>query len=205
MIQSSGLLHNVKKGLEDALHFVLKYQDRWMAFRKNKPSVVMDYKKYCKDNNIDKIVDSLYNKGVNVADRLPKESYQIVTNNFRVIEFFSTVNDIPADVLEMFKDEHKMVAALPNIESAFYMYVGPWSQVSEHLDDQNYGHYRIITGVYGTENTTFTNIKRKDTRVLTKYESIGIDIEVELHKGKNNADSVQTMFIISLDKEKYRE
>jgi hypothetical protein len=118
--------------------------------------------------------------------------------NSRVINLL----DGDVKVNKIFQKEISMLERLPNIERALYMFVDPNSDITEHLDDDDKTTYRILIGVCGEGE--FSNVSKQQTNVLTKGKSIGVDVEVELHKGKNYTNNLWSVLIVCISKESYR-
>jgi len=176
-----------------------KYYYKVVHFFNKKLAVNLDYEKYYKDNDIAKIINSLHSKKANIINEFDLSSYVYIKMwNSRVIDLL----DGDEKVNKTFQKEIAMLKRLPNIERALYMFVDPNSDITEHLDDDDTETYRILIGVCGEGE--FSNVSKKQTVVLTKDNAIGVDVEVELHKGKNYTDSLWSVLIICIDKETYR-
>lgn len=183
------------------LKLILYYYRIKLFFNKKTP-VIIDYKKYCRDNDIDKIVELFYEKGAGAINTLPQECCVYIKSwNSKVVEIFSHEHK-NNDVIALFKEEYRLISKLPNIDRALLMTVDPMSDVSEHLDDDDTTTYRILIGIHG--NGTFTNVTKKQTEILNKNNSLGIDVEIELHKGRNSTADAWTMLILCIEKEVYR-
>lgn len=176
-----------------------KYYYKILHFFNKKPAVTIDYEKYYKDNKIGNIIDSLESKTSDIINEFQSSSYVYIRMwNSRVIDLL----DGDSTVKKTFQKEITMLENLPNIERALYMFVDPNSSITEHLDDDDKTTYRILIGVCGEGE--FSNASKKQTNVLTKGKSIGVDVEVELHKGKNYTENLWSVLIICINKELYR-
>jgi hypothetical protein len=176
-----------------------KYYYKVVHFFNKKLAVNIDYEKYYKDNNVAKIINSLHSKKANIINEFDLSSYVYIKMwNSRVINLL----DGDVKVNKIFQKEISMLERLPNIERALYMFVDPNSDITEHLDDDDKTTYRILIGVCGEGE--FSNVSKQQTNVLTKGKSIGVDVEVELHKGKNYTNNLWSVLIVCISKESYR-
>lgn len=155
-----------------------------------------DYKEWCNINNIDSVVNMLYNRPADLYKQLPDTSCVYVE------DWNSHVADITSvNVKDMFPNEQLFFSKIDNLERVLYMCTDPNKIISEHVDDDDTECYRILVGVHSSGDTWFENISKKETKYLTKGVSLGIDVEIEPHRGRNNTNDLWTMLIICLYKD----
>jgi len=163
--------------------------------------VTVDYEDYLERNNINYLTESLKNKGVDIIKKVPLDQIIYIDEwSSNVFELYSA--DTSNKVNELFAEEQQYLSKLENLERVLYMFVDPNQEIIEHVDDDDTNTYRILVGIHG--NGEFSNISQNKTKILTYNNSIGIDVEVEPHKGKNLTDSVWAILIICLYKKYYK-
>lgn len=162
--------------------------------------VIIDYNAYLERNNVSRIIESLNNKGVDIIKKVPLDEVIYLDEwNSNVFELYSA--DTSKEVNELFADEHQYFSKLENLERVLYMFVDPNQEVLEHVDEDDTNTYRILVGVHGEGE--FSNINQNETKVLTYNTALGIDVEVEPHKGKNLSNSIWAVLIICIHKKYY--
>lgn len=160
-----------------------------------------DYERWCIENNIDEVVEKLCSKSQNIYKSFPENTYVYVDEwNATVAEIYSP--NVYPSIKNIFEEEYNFFSKIDNLQRVMYMFTDPKKDITEHVDDDDTETYRILVGVHSSGDTWFENLHTNDKKYLTKGQSIGINVGVDFHKGRNNTDDVWSILIICLYKDK---
>jgi hypothetical protein len=153
------------------------------------------------DNNLDKIVDLLIDKGSTVLDLYDTDEYTNVTNDnidfpvesgkvcdMKVIEIFSSLG-MTKKTENIFLKEIELLSQINNLDRALYVFVSPHSYIPNHIDDDDKS-FRIVTGVLtpSVNKDELGLVVDNNFVQLQNKQTIGLSGPEAWHHGWNNTD-----------------
>lgn len=156
----------------------------------------MNIAKYQYKDNIDLVVDMLYEKPLTIVEKI--KDLTVINEdgiNLKSFEIFNKTNNLLH--ANLFKGESEILSKIPEINRALYTILEPQSLIPDHVDEEDFS-YRIVTGVISSNGVT---VEAQETTAFLKNKfSIGLDASNVLHNARNFTDRRCSMLIICLDK-----
>jgi hypothetical protein len=171
---------------------------------------------FCKENNLDTIVDLLMAKGSDVLDIYDLTEYTNVTNenidfpvvpgetcNMKIIEIFSNLG-IAEKTQNIFAEEISLLNQIDNLQRALYIFISPHSVIPSHIDNDDES-FRIVTGVMtpNVDKTKLGLVIDKDFIQLQSKQTIGIAAPKVWHHGWNYTDQYWSMLTLCIKDNKF--
>jgi hypothetical protein len=153
------------------------------------------------DNNLDKIVDLLIDKGPKVLDLYDPEEYTNITNdnidfpvevdkvcNMKVIEIFSSLG-MTTKTNSIFLKEIELLSQINNLDRALYVFVSPHSCIPNNVDDDDES-FRNVAGVLtpSVNKDELGLVVDNNFVQLRSNQIIGLSGPEAWHHGWNNTD-----------------
>ena len=171
---------------------------------------------FCKENNLDTIVDLLIAKGSAVLAMYDLTEYTNVTNenidfpvvpgetcNMKIIEIFSNLG-IAEKTQNIFAEEISLLNQIDNLQRALYIFISPHSVIPIHIDDDD-DSFRTVTGVLtpSVDKTKLGFVIDQDFIQLQNKQTIGIAALDVWHHGWNNTDQYWSMLTLCIKDNKF--
>jgi hypothetical protein len=178
-------------------------------------------KQYQTKHQIDKVVDMLYKKGVEVLDWFEKEEKNYVNNetidvpvepgkivNFETLELYNVHDNGTKNpkVAELFKDEIEILKHVPGIDRAMYLFIGPNSVIPSHADDDDPSFRVITTVMMPGQDINDCGLDFEGEKVFLDHKvTMGSSAYEVVHHGWNNTDKWWSILVLGVNDDQFKE
>lgn len=157
-------------------------------------------RKYQDKNKIDRVVESLFDKGIDVFTNIENDKITLINDgNFKLksIELFNAQKHLQTNFHGLFETEIEMLATIRHIDRALYLLLDSYCEVPMHTDHDDF-RYRIVTGVIIPCKTRVSVLNNFID--LESMRSIGFQATDLLHSANNFSHEPCTMLVVCLNK-----